>query len=101
LLEVRGEDVFVTEYKERRYYGRALLELPPQKESVFFTVKSLRFDEPTITDEGEEHRRYFYESHMCPTNWFRDVVEVTVGGKDDPHGIVRFVKAFDVEEKPR
>jgi len=41
-------------------------------------------------------KRYYYEQHTCPTNWFRDVAEIVEISADgfedrDPHGFARFV----------
>lgn len=59
------------------------LELAPQTVPVRFKVKGIRF-EPTV---NEEVVRYHYEEGTCPTNWLRDVAEVSIGDDDDPHGL--------------
>lgn len=52
--------------------------------------------------EMEEHERYFYEEHTCPTNFVgphgKDsegygVVALYHGGDRDPHGVFRYVRA--------
>lgn len=70
-----------------------LLELPPQKESIFFEVEGMRFE----ADIDEDHDRYYYEEHTCPTNWFRKVLEVSIGKDGDPHGLWKHVRTYDIK----
>ena len=42
-------------------------------------------------EEFEDHERYFYEEHTCPTNWFSEVEQISVGDDTDPHGLFEFV----------
>ena len=42
-----------------------------------------------------DHEKYFYEEHTCPTNWFRDVEQISVNGDNDPHGLFEFVSIED------
>lgn len=46
-------------------------------------------------EEYEEHERYFYDEHTCPTNWTREIVEIIFQGDHDPHGIFEFVSVVD------
>lgn len=63
------------------------LELPPQTEPVRFKVRGMSFSaEPDL-----DAKRYFYEEHTCPTNWFREVREIRIGEDDDPHGLFKLV----------
>lgn len=70
-----------------------ILELPPQTEPVRFKVRASRVDREL--DESVDV--YFYEEHTCPTNWLRRVEEVSVGEDDDPHGLFKHVRTYDVE----
>jgi hypothetical protein len=44
--------------------------------------------------EAENHARYFYDEHTCPTNFMGEVEKVIdpADGDEDPHGIFAFVK---------
>jgi hypothetical protein len=42
-------------------------------------------------EEFFDHEKYFYEEHTCPTNWLREVEQMTCEGDHDPHGLFRFV----------
>ena len=58
-----------------------------------FKVRGSRFQKRP----DEDTRRYFYEEHTCPTNWLRDVEEVSIGDNTDPHGLWKFVAVYDAE----
>lgn len=45
--------------------------------------------------EYEEHQRFYYDEHTCPTNWIKQVEEISVGKDKDPHGIFEFVSCED------
>lgn len=70
-----------------------ILELPPQTEPVCFKLRTSRVDRAL----DEEADVYFYEEHTCPTNWLRHVDEVSIGDDDDPHGLWKHVRTYDVE----
>ena len=64
-----------------------LLEMKPQKESVFIVVKAI------VADEVRYHE-YFYNEHSCPVNYFNQTEEVSLGEYEDPHGLFRYVKSL-------
>lgn len=107
VITFKDGELEVTEHEgieRRRYNDFTILELPPQTESVFFKIKSMRW-QPTLTPEALDKHRYYYEEHTCPVNWL-GVLEVKVGKDADPHGLFRFVTSFDAdaeekEEGPR
>ena len=72
------------------------LEIPPQRESIFFKVRGMLWT-PTITEETAERQRYYYEEHTCPTNWLRNVEEIRIGDDADPHGLAQFVAVYNVD----
>jgi hypothetical protein len=74
-----------------------LLEIPPQKESIFLKVASETYGRP-VTDD---HNRYFYEEHTCPINWTRCVTEIKIGDDDDPHGLAKYCTWFVAEDPQR
>jgi hypothetical protein len=41
--------------------------------------------------EYRANQKHFYEEHTCPTNWFRDVVQIEIEGDKDPHGAFKLV----------
>ena len=94
--EVTPEGLEITESKTRLYFHKVLLELPPQKESVFFTLASSGQREPGDPDRLDG-LRYLYDEHTCITNWLREVEEVKIGTNTDPHGLFRFVNVFEAE----
>jgi hypothetical protein len=91
-----GIDVTAAQPDGKKHPQWVILELPPQSEPVRFKVRGQRFSS-TI---DEDRVRYFYEEHTCPTNWLRDVDEVSIGGSDDPHGLWRLVSVYDAEAVP-
>jgi hypothetical protein len=63
------------------------------EEPVTLVVKGMRFiegrDQP---DDPDEHDRYYYEEHTCPTNFLKCVVEVYGANSEaDPHGVCRYM----------
>ena len=74
-----------------------ILELPPQSEAIRFKLRTSRVDR----DLDESADQYFYEEHTCPTNWLRHVDEVSIAGYDDPHGLWKYVRTYDVEESDK
>jgi len=50
--------------------------------------------EHSKNDTPEEYfddQEYFYNTHTCPTNWLRDVEQISVGKDTDPHGLFHLV----------
>lgn len=80
----------------------ALLKLEGKDGPVYFVMEHPRYHAPGIEPDpaaaNQEHQRYFFEEHSCPTNWLRECVAVIKGGNDDPHGFLEFVRAVDVPE---
>lgn len=46
-------------------------------------------------EDFESHERFFYEEHTCPTNWFPEVEQISVGEDHDPHGLFEFISVED------
>ncbi len=86
----------ITESKVRMRFHKVLLELPPQKESVFFTLASGEQRRPGETKDPDSIR-FLYEEHQCPTNWMRKVEGLKIGTDTDPHGLFKFVSVFEAE----
>jgi len=74
------------------------LEIPPQDKPIVLYVES-------VSDEINDHGRYYYEVHTCPTNYLRGVIAIIDGeinidedgnpttddtSDADPHGIATF-----------
>lgn len=76
----------------------ALIRFDGKDGPTFFVMKHDRCRAaPDETDEqNQEHQRYFFEEHSCPTNWLRECVAVIQNGNTDPHGFLTFVRAVDV-----
>lgn len=90
-----GTDVFIQiEEKHRLDDTLVLLELPPQKETVYLVVKGMMFD----GELNEDDKRYHYDRHTCPTNYLKDSVALIIGNDDDPHGLFRFVRAIPMKD---
>jgi hypothetical protein len=58
---------------------------------IYFVVEGLS-EWPLSLDEMNQHQKYFYEQHTCPTNFIR-IPLIAVDGDVDPHGIFEFVEA--------
>lgn len=88
-----------TEQDVRKPLGRwlALLMLEVKGRPVYFVVGNAYGHLWEDPEKVNEHHRYFYEEHTCPTNWLRDCVMVAVEGDTDPHGLWRFVRSAEVE----
>lgn len=93
-------DVDINKYisRETRTRSMALLKLDGKEGPVFFVMDHDRYNPTGIeTDqENQEHQKFFFESHSCPTNWLRECVAVIDQGDADPHGFLEFVRAVDV-----
>jgi hypothetical protein len=46
-------------------------------------------------EDYTEHQRYFYNEHICPTNWVSEIEEIEFEGDHDPHGVFKFVSVED------
>jgi hypothetical protein len=85
---------------ERSIKTLDLLVLPPQSTPVYFVVQGARHEGRQgpawfIKDRDEaDHKKYLYETHSCPTNWFKPVV-IYIEGDNDPHGFLDFVAFRD------
>jgi ribosomal protein S27AE len=53
------------------------------------------FSQGDSPEDYESHQRYFYDEHICPTNWTREIVEIIFDGDHDPHGVFEFVSVED------
>ena len=88
--------VDVAASKQRIRRVRVILEIPPQEHSIMLEVKGTEYDDgdgfPSLEEQAQRHA-YYYEESTCPTNYLRDVKEVRVGDREDPHGLARFVSA--------
>lgn len=42
--------------------------------------------------------QYFYDEGTCPTNWFRDIVELVQDSEVDPHGCFEFQYALKLDD---
>ena len=90
-----GKDVLIKVSEGRRLDDTlVLLQLPPQKESVYLVVKGMMFD----GELNEDGKRYHYDQHTCPTNYLKDSVALIIGNDDDPHGLFRFVRAIPMKD---
>lgn len=92
-------DTVMLERTDRPAYRRefVLLELPPQYQPVRFKLAVWNYDPTLPREERTDRATYFYEEHTCPTNWMREVVEISVGENSDPHGLFRFVGNYDAD----
>lgn len=61
-----------------------LVEIKPQKESLFLTVETREYSE-------DADLSYYYNEHTCPSNVLRACEEVYLGGAEDVHGVITFV----------
>ena len=81
-----------------------LLMLPPQDKPVYFVLSGMRFEgNRWPSDDEVESKRFYYESHSCPTNWLKpDMVMGFMDGDwdTDPHGLLRFVAFRDESTFP-
>jgi len=72
-----------------------ILEIPPLDVPIRLKVRGLLLDKVAIDREQEEHDRYHYEEHTCPTNYFRAVAEIEVNGDTDPHGLAKYIATYN------
>jgi len=87
-LQVISPDEIDTEVTSKRQEKR-LITLKSEG-PVTLLVEGLAF----IPGDSEEHQRYYYDEHTCPTNYMPNVVQVIdEAGDRDPHGVFRFISA--------
>jgi hypothetical protein len=46
-------------------------------------------------EEFEEHERYYFNEHTCPTNYMSQIEQIEIEGDIDPHGVFEFVSVED------
>jgi hypothetical protein len=99
-INAPGDVVVTRDEKDRRGWSRsmALLKLDGRDGPVFFVMDHDRYwnGEREGDEENQQHQRYFFEEHSCPTNWLNECVAVIKKGDCDPHGFLDFVRAVDV-----
>lgn len=80
-----------------------LLELPPQKSSIFLVVDAFDYshnrDKGIGTTEFEENQRYYYEEHTCPTN-FIGAQLISIEGDQDRHGLFNYIRSVKATGVP-
>jgi hypothetical protein len=83
---------------ERKVERLVLLELDPKHKAVQAVVRGMRFEggPPTDMDE-DELDRFHYNERSCPTNHLNYIEVLLEGDSADPHGLLRFVKAVDLD----
>lgn len=96
-VQVEKENSRLGDGKKRACW--VILEIPPQDQPIRLKVRGAYF-QAKLTQEELDHKRYYYEEHTCPTNYFRDVETISVGTDDDPHGLAKLVTVYDVEAAP-
>lgn len=74
-----------------------VLVLPPQKDPVYFVLKTKDYGfSKSETEFRNQH--YFYEQHTCPTNWTKYINAIIIKDDDDPHGLFQFVSRKTEDE---
>lgn len=81
----------------------ALLKLDATDGPVYFIMDHNRWHPTPVHGEdsdeaNQEHQRYTFEEHSCPTNWIAECVAIIQNGDADPHGFLEFVRAADVPQ---
>lgn len=78
----------------------ALLKFDGKDGPVFFVMDHNRYHngENETDEQFQEHTRFFFEEHSCPTNWIGECVAVIQDDDPDPHGFLKFVRAVDVPQ---
>jgi hypothetical protein len=97
IFKVKNGEFFIEETDKTSDKALVALELPPLENSLFLIVNGIYLD----GDLNQEHKRYFYEEHTCPTNFLNDAREIIYNMQPDVHGLFRFLKAIsypDVSE---
>jgi hypothetical protein len=88
-----GGNLEIERYPKAGATDWLLLELPPQKESMFLRVPSFR---SWPREEGDA--QYLVEEHSCPIDLLRTADELWLGAQKDPHGILQLVNVHDKRE---
>lgn len=99
ILHSQGATADISTSAGRRIATMDVLILRPQDKPIYFVVKGMRFeprDSPVTEDTG---KKFFYESHSCPTNWLQPVL-MYHDGSDDPHGLIEYVATVDLAALP-
>ena len=80
--------------EDRSIQTLVTLVLPTNKGTLKLEVDGIYVCEngenPSAKDI-EEHHRYFYSEHTCPSNCLRSVEEVFLDGEPDPHGLFEYI----------
>ena len=84
-------------WKEKLIRRIVMLELPPQTKPITILLKEQHIRFNADDEEDQDGLRYYYDEHTCPTNWMR-VGAVVFDGREDPHGLFRFVRVIDDAE---
>jgi hypothetical protein len=53
------------------------------------------FSQNNTPEEFQEHERYYYNEHTCPTNFVSQIEQIIFEGDRDPHGVFEFVSVED------
>lgn len=78
---VEADGTVLTEPGTSTKEDRAVLLVLPisADESLYLVVKGMSFidaEKPETVEEARGHKRYFYEEHTCPTNYFHNTLVV-------------------------
>jgi hypothetical protein len=94
-------DVEIELVDECRISTMDLLVLEPQTSPVYFLVPGSRYEGRCWQSEGttDDHKRFSYEEHSCPTNWLEPEA-IRWEGDNDPHGLIKYVAHRDSTELP-
>lgn len=104
--KVEADGTVLTEPWTSTKENRAVLlklEISPT-ENLYLVTKGMSFIDEKKSETVEEargHKRYFYEEHTCPLNYFRGLLVVIHDTKreacDDPHGLFDYVADIPVK----
>lgn len=72
---------------------RKLVLMKRPADDLYFVLEHSASDPQYVTDD---HLRYLFNEHSCPTNWIDQTVAVIDNGDGDPHGFMEFVGTADV-----
>jgi len=64
--------------------------LYPSPDRVFWQDKASAIVSETL-EQFWDHKKYYYDVHVCPSSMFKSVEEIIVGDVADPHGLFKFV----------
>lgn len=89
-LREAGKSPTKSELPMRKKQGVLLkLDYDPKRDGDLFVLVDGSKYRDFHTGGFSESEEYFYEQHQCPSNIFRDVVDVIVGEDNDMHGLFR------------